>query len=160
MPRISEQVLVPYDPALMYELVRDVRRYPEFIKWVKKLDVSNEVHCDTHYSCSADVAIQFKGFGETFSTEVMGHPDKNIIDVKLRRGPFRHLRNRWQFDLHEDRATRVHFFMDYEFQNPVLSLLARANARLAADRIIEAFRTEAHRRHGPKSVTRSEPGSY
>jgi len=144
----------------MYELVRDVRRYPEFIKWVKKLSVSNEVRSEVSYSCAAEVAVEFKGFGETFSTDVFGNPSTHTIDVKLRRGPFRHLRNRWQFDRYDEQSTRVHFFIDYEFQNPVLRLLARANARIAADRIIEAFRAEAHRRYGSKPVTQSEPGSY
>jgi len=61
------------------------------------------------------------------------------------------LRNRWQFDPREDGKTRVHCFIDYEFKNPVLSLLARANTRLAVELIIDAFRDEADRRFAAPS---------
>jgi coenzyme Q-binding protein COQ10 len=91
-------------------------------------------------------SVHFKGFDERFSTHVKGDPEARKIEVKLERGPFRHLRNRWQFDPRGDGKTRVHCFIDYEFKNPVLGLLARTNTRLAIEKIIDAFRAEADRR--------------
>jgi coenzyme Q-binding protein COQ10 len=95
--------------------------------------------------------VGFRGFEERFSTHVIGDPDKCQIDVSLDRGPFRHLRNQWRFEQMPDGQTAIHFLIDYEFRNPVLRMLAKANTRLAVDRIIASFMSEADRRYGKPS---------
>ncbi len=132
----------------MYELVKDIRRYPEFIRWIHRMQVSGEAEEHDQYTCTSEVDVRFKGFDERFSTHIKADRAARRIEVSLVRGPFRHLRNRWQFDPQDDGRTRVHFFIDYEFRNPLLGLLARANSRLAVERIIAAFRAEADRRYG------------
>lgn len=147
MPRVSEQVLIPHNADDLYGLVLDIRRYPEFIKWITRVSVAHEHGDRDHsYTCLGTASVHFSGFDEQFSTHVKGDREARKIDVRLERGPFRHLRNRWQFDPREDGKTRVHCFIDYEFKNPVLRLLARANSRLAVEKIIDAFRVEADRR--------------
>lgn len=147
MPKVSEQVLIPHSAENLYELVRDVRRYPEFIRWITNIAVSEETgEANTAYACLGTASVHFKGFDEAFSTHVEADPVARRIDVKLARGPFRHLRNRWQFDPREDGKTRVHCYIDYEFKNPILGLLARSNSGLAVEKIIGAFRAEADRR--------------
>ena len=147
MPKVSEQVLIPHSADNLYELVRDIRRYPEFIKWIRTVAVDQEQgSADGPYSCLGTASVHFKGFDEQFSTFVNADPFARKIEVKLQRGPFRHLRNRWQFDPRDENKTRVHCFIDYEFKNPVLGLLARTNSRLAVEKIIGAFRAEADRR--------------
>ncbi len=147
MPRVSEQVLIPHSADNLYELVRDIRRYPEFIRWIRNVDVSEETGtADGPYACLGTASVHFKGFDEQFSTHVTADPAARKITVNLKRGPFRHLRNRWQFDPRDETRTRVHCFIDYEFKNPVLGLLARTNTRMAIERIIGAFRDEADRR--------------
>jgi coenzyme Q-binding protein COQ10 len=157
MPKVSEQVLIPHSADNLYELVRDIRRYPEFIKWIRAVSVSDEQGvAHEPYSCLGEANVYFKGFDERFATYVTADPAARRIDVKLARGPFRHLRNRWQFDPRDDGRTRVHCFIDYEFKNPVLSLLARTNSRLAVELIIDAFRAEADRRFAAQPPP--EPG--
>lgn len=147
MPKVSEQVLIPHTADNLYHLVRDIRRYPEFIKWINAIEVSDETPEDADlYSCLGLASVTFQGFNERFTTQVEANPATRQINVRLVQGPFRHLRSRWQFDPREDGRTRVHCFIDYEFKNPVLRLVARANSRLAAELIIDAFRTEADRR--------------
>ncbi len=149
MPRLSEQILIPYSPDDLYSLVKDIRRYPEFIKWIQSIQVSNEATTGQTYNCIGEVSVRFKGFEERFTTRVKADPVKRSIDVWHVRGPFRHLRNRWQLDPQGNKGTRVHFFVDYEFNSPVLGLLARANTRLAVIKIMQAFRAEADRRFKP-----------
>ena len=153
MPRVSEQVLIPHDADDLYGLVLDIRRYPEFIKWITRVEVAQEQGDRTDsYTCLGSASVRFSGFDEKFATYVKGDPIARKIDVKLESGPFRHLRNRWQFDPREDGKTRVHCFIDYEFKNPVLRLLARTNSRLAGEKIIDAFRIEANRRFAKPKV--------
>lgn len=147
MPKVAEQIVIPHSAENLYELVRDIRRYPDFIRWIRKVEVSQEQEdADRNYSCVGTASVHFKGFDETFSTNVKGDPAGLKIEVALARGPFRHLRNRWQFDPRDDGTTRVHCFIDYEFRNPILGLLARTNTRLAIEKIMGAFKTEADRR--------------
>ncbi len=148
MPKVAEQVLIAHSAEHLYELVRDIRRYPEFIRWITKINVTEEAgDAASAYTCLGTAAVHFKGFDESFSTHVKADPDARRIDVNLAKGPFRHLRNRWQFDPREDGKTRVHCFIDYEFKNPILGLLARSNTRLAITKIMGAFTAEADRRH-------------
>lgn len=146
MPKVSEQLLIPHDAGQLFELVRDIRRYPEFIRWIQKMRVSDETDMPDVYTCVGEADVHFKGFDETFSTHVKAEKLQRRIEVTLARGPFRHLKNRWQFDPQGEKRTRVHFYIDYEFKNPILGLLARTNSRLAVDKIMEAFRAEADRR--------------
>lgn len=147
MPKVSEQVLLPHSADDLYQLVRDIRRYPEFIRWITRVKVSEETGDATSaYSCLGQASVHFKGFDEVFSTYVKGDPEARQIDVSLARGPFRRLKNRWVFDPKESGKTRVHCFIDYEFRNPILNLVARANTRLAIEKIMSAFSAEADRR--------------
>ncbi|MEO1553558.1 MAG: type II toxin-antitoxin system RatA family toxin [Pseudomonadota bacterium] len=147
MPRVSEQVLIPHNADNLYELVRDIRRYPEFIRWIRSVEVSQEDgDAQGPYACLGTASVHFKGFDEQFSTHVAADPAGRKIEVTLKRGPFRHLRNRWQFDPRDETKTRVHCFIDYEFKNPILGLLARTNTRMAIEKIMGAFRAEADRR--------------
>ena len=148
MPRLSEQVLIPHAADDVFSVVQDIRRYPEFIRWVKRMQVRDETVAGDVYSCVGEVDVTFKGFDERFSTRVVADRARRTVKVDLVKGPFRHLRNRWQLDPREGEATRVHFFIDYEFRNPVLGLLARTNTRYAVSQIMEAFRGEARRRFG------------
>ncbi len=148
MPRLSEQVLIPHDADNLYDLVRDIRQYPQFIRWIERMKVMDEMDQNGVYSCTGEVDVHFKGFDERFSTRVSANHASRRVDVSLIEGPFRHLRNRWHLDAVEPKRTRVHFYIDYEFRNPVLRLLARTNSRLAVDRIMTAFRSEADRRFG------------
>ena len=148
MPRLSEQILIPHSAENLFGLVKDIRRYPEFIRWIKRLQVNDEQEVDGIYSCRGISDVTFKGFDERFSTTVKADPTQRRIEVALERGPFRHLRNSWQFDPQGDGRTRVHFFIDYEFKNPILGLVARANTRMAVEKIMAAYRAEADRRFG------------
>ena len=47
-------------------------------------------------------------------------------------------------------GTVIDFFIDYEFRNPVLSLLAKANTTLAVNKIMKSFIEEADRRYGER----------
>ena len=50
----------------------------------------------------ADMTVGYKAIRETFTSQVVLRPDKNLIDVRYIDGPFRHLENRWTFEPTED----------------------------------------------------------
>ena len=133
MPRVSEQVLIPHSADNLYELVRDIRRYPEFIRWIRNVEVSEENGAaDEPYACLGKASVHFKGFDEQFSTYVTADPSARKITVNLKRGPFRHLRNRWQFDPRDEAFWRV----------PILAWPSNGSLARFVPKPIDAFASE------------------
>ncbi|MEM1389483.1 MAG: type II toxin-antitoxin system RatA family toxin [Pseudomonadota bacterium] len=147
MPKLSKSIQVRHSPEDMYALVRDVRSYPRFIKWIQTLTVRNERTQNGLYKCTGTALVGFRGIVETFATDIVGNPEICQIDVNLARGPFRHLRNQWRFIKNDKGSTDIQFYIDYEFRNPILRMLARSNTDLAVEKIMAAFSAEADRRY-------------
>jgi coenzyme Q-binding protein COQ10 len=141
-----ETVVLPYRAGDLFDLASDVARYPEFIPWIKALKVSDRRDGEGRMQCRAEASVGFKGFSETFVTDVDARRDGFAIDVSLVRGPFRKLRNTWRMAAQGD-TTRVDFSIEFEFRNFVLQALADANRAYAVRRVIDAFVKEAGRRY-------------
>ncbi len=137
---------LPYRPKDLFELASDVGRYPEFVTWIRSLKVSDRRETETGVTCRAEVSVGFKGFHETFVTDVEARRPELAIDVRLVRGPFRKLSNSWRFAT-VPTGSRVEFAIQFEFRNFVLQTLADANKTYAIKRVIEAFVAEAGRRY-------------
>jgi coenzyme Q-binding protein COQ10 len=143
------QVLeLPYRPEDLFDLAADVAHYPDFIKWIRTLRLLGEEEEEQgRVRCRAEVTVGFKGFTETFVTDVDARRPELAIDVSLVRGPFRKLSNAWRF-APTARGARVEFSIAFEFRNFVLQALADANKTYAVKRVIDAFVAEAGQRYG------------
>jgi len=148
VPEHHQSLDVPYTPGQLFELVSDIGRYPEFIKWIKALRVSAPRTENGLHTCVGEAVVGFKGFTESFSTAVEAHAANRTVRVKLVRGPFRKLENAWQFRDNGQGGATIDFRIDYEFSNMILRALASANRDAAIDRIMSAFLDEAKRRYG------------
>lgn len=141
-----ETLELPFRPEELFDLASDVERYPEFISWLKSLRVSDHCVEGGRTRCRAEATVGFKGFHETFVTDVDARRDDLAIDVGLVRGPFRKLRNTWRF-APSGEGSRVDFLIEFEFRNFVLQALADANKAYAVRRVIDSFVKEAGRRY-------------
>lgn len=141
-----ETLELPYRPEDLFDLAADVGRYPEFITWIQSLKVVSEEETATRMRCRAEVTAGFKGFRETFVTDVDARTPELAIDVTLVRGPFKKLSNTWRFRPGPEGAC-VEFVIQFEFRNFVLQALADANKSHAVKRVIDAFISEAARRY-------------
>jgi len=141
-------VRIPHAADDVFELVSDIRRYPEFIKWIRSMKVTERPDDGVVRRYRGEADVGFKGFSEAFATDVSANSEAREIKVELAHGPFKRLRNHWKLKPDGAGATHIDFFIDYEFRNPVLALLARANTDLAVNKIMSAFKAEADRRFG------------
>lgn len=141
-----ETLELPFRSEDLFDLAADVERYPEFITWIRALKVSDRRSEDGRSRCRAEATVGFKGFNETFVTDVDARRGELAIDVSLVRGPFRKLRNTWRL-APSVTGTRVDFLIEFEFRNFVLQALADANKTYAIRRVIDAFVKEAGRRY-------------
>lgn len=141
-----EALDLPYKPDDLFDLASGVERYPEFITWMQSLKLLSAEATEDGRRCRAEVTVGFKGFRETFVTDVAAKRSTMSIDVSLVRGPFRKLSNTWRLSP-SPTGSRVDFAIQFEFRNFVLQALADANKTYAVKRVIDCFIAEAGRRY-------------
>lgn len=152
MPKHSETRRMPYAPEQMYDLVADVRRYPEFLPWVTALRVRSE----NETAMVADMVVGFKGLRETFTSRVEKHrPDH--IHVDYVDGPLKHLRNDWKFRPDGQGGCMVEFSVDFAFKSRVFEMLAGQVFDRALRRMISAFEERAARLYPAASSSGDSP---
>ena len=74
MPHHHERRSLPHSAAQMYDLVADVKRYPEFLPWVSAIRIRK----DAEDEMLADMIVGFKALRETFSSRVVKTPKSSI----------------------------------------------------------------------------------
>jgi len=135
--------LLPFDPDDLFSLVADVEAYPEFVPWVSSLRVWNRTAPqDGVASLDAEARVGFAMVREVFATRVRIDAPRRVIEVSLLYGPFRRLRNRWEF-LPTPEGTRIEFEIDFEFKSRLLDALLAANLQRAAEKLVGCFEARA-----------------
>lgn len=145
--RLHERMRIRHRPEDVFELVSDVRRYPQFIKYLSALRVRNERTEGAMTHLEAEAVARYRFVTEHFTTAVALDRDVLGVEVSLIEGPFRTLQNSWVFHRLGDGSTLVDFMIDFEFSNPLLQMLLAANKERAVHFIIDAFRSEADKRY-------------
>ena len=145
MPKHSETRHLPYTPEQMFDMVADVKRYPEFLPWVTAMRVRQ----DSDTATLADMIVGFKGLRETFTSKVeKTRPDH--IHVEYIEGPLKYLHNDWKFRS-EEGGCAVDFAVDFQFKNRMFEMLAGQVFGVALRRMIGAFEDRAKVLYGSKS---------
>ena len=153
MPRHQETRHLPYSAEQMFDLVADVKRYPEFLPWVQAMRVRKDGPGET----VADMIVGFKGLRETFTSRVeKARPGRIAVDYVD--GPLKYLRNEWRFRPEGD-GCAVDFMVDFEFKNRVFEMLAGQVFGTALRRMIGAFEARAAALYGAGSAAGAGAGS-
>ncbi|HYE47918.1 MAG TPA: SRPBCC family protein [Caulobacter sp.] len=135
--------ILPYEPALLFQLVGDVEQYPKFVPWVTGMRVWNRRDAEPGVTqLDAEAAVTFTFLREKFATRVRRDSNAAVIEVNLLYGPFRKLRNRWAFVPHAD-GCEVTFEIDFEFKVPMLDRLLAANFDTAVAKLMKCFEDRA-----------------
>ncbi len=143
--------ILPYAPAQLAELVADVRAYPEFVPWVTAMRTwSPREEAPGVSLVDAEASVGFSFLKERFSTWVRHDRNRDVVEVGLIRGPFRHLKNRWEF-LPAAGGTRVEFMIDFAFRSRLLDGMLQANFDRAVGRLMGCFEARAAKLYGPKA---------
>ncbi len=142
MPTHAEKRIFRYRPEQMFELVADVRRYPEFLPWC----VGARVLTRTETEIVADLTIGFKMFRESFRSRVaLQRPGQ--VGVTYEKGPFRYLNNTWTFTPHPQ-GCEVDFFVDFEFSSALLQAVIGVVFNEAVRVMVGAFERRARVLYG------------
>ena len=148
MPTHSETRILPYTPQQMYDLVADVRRYPEFLPWCAAARIRSTTPAGPGVEVmEADLVISFKVFRERFGSRVTLYPDEMKIDTEYLDGPFRYMKSNWAF-AEAQGGCEVRFFVDFEFKNAILQGIIGVVFNEAMQRIVRAFEQRAASLYG------------
>jgi coenzyme Q-binding protein COQ10 len=142
MPRFETTRKVKHAPKVMFDLVADVERYPEFVPMCTSLNVRRRSEQSGITTLIADMSIGYKMIRETFTTRVELDNENLAIRVTYIDGPFKHLENRWTF-LPDAAGSGVRFFIDYEFKSRTFQMLAGAVFEQVFRKMAEAFEARA-----------------
>jgi coenzyme Q-binding protein COQ10 len=145
MPKHAETRHLPYTREQMFDMVADVKRYPEFLPWVSAMRVRQ----DSETATLADMIVGFKGLREAFTSKVeKAWPDH--IHVEYIDGPLKYLHNDWTFRS-EPGGCAVDFAVDFQFKNRMFEMLAGQVFGVALRRMIGAFEDRAKVLYGSSS---------
>jgi coenzyme Q-binding protein COQ10 len=153
MPQYETTRRVAHSPENMFALVADVEKYPQFLPMCEALSVRSRREREGISLLVADMTVGYKAIRETFTSQVVLRPDKNLIDVRYVDGPFKHLENRWTFEPADDGGCIIHFFITYEFRSRILGAMMGAMFDRAFRKFAEAFEKRADEVYGGKVAT-------
>ncbi|GBF57157.1 ribosome association toxin RatA [Candidatus Phycosocius bacilliformis] len=146
MSRFETRELLPFRPDDLLDLVSDVPAYARFLPWVKAARVSQVRPLDRGRTFIGEAVVGYKAFRTQFSTHVDVDHVARTISTRLINGPFSSLNCVWAFNP-TDSGTLVDLTLDFEFSEPFLADLLRANMNKAVSRLMDAFTAEAKRRY-------------
>lgn len=141
-----ERRILPYTAEELFDLVIDIKHYPEFIPWVRGMRVREK----TDKMITADLAVGYKMYAERFTSKVtFTRPHK--IHVDYIKGPLKQLSNDWSFMDLPDGKCEVDFYVQFSFKSKIMQSLANQFFDVALSRMINAFEKEAKKRYGDRS---------
>lgn len=143
MPHHHEQRILPHSASQMFDLVADVKSYPEFLPWVSAIRIRK----NDEREMLADMVVGFKSLRETFSSRVLKTPKSSIV-VDYLDGPMKHLHNAWQFADLPEGGSSVDFTVDFSFRNKVFEALAGQFFDSALRKMTSAFIERADKLYG------------
>lgn len=143
MPHIAETRVLPFSPEQMFDLVADVRRYPEFLPWV----VATRIKSDHETEMVADMMVGFNALREKFTSRVRKDRAR-ALTVEYLDGPMKSLNNAWTFAPEGDGGCRIDFVVDFTFRNALFEKIAGQYLDRAFRKMVAAFETRAEKLYG------------
>ncbi len=137
----------------MFDLVADIRAYPQFLPWVAGM----RVRAQEGNVVTADMIVGFRALRESFTTRVtLDRPRQIHIDYVS--GPLKYLRNDWFFS-DVEQGCEIDFTVDFAFHNRVFEKLAGAFFHEAFRRMVAAFEKRAGVIYATPSLSGSSSSS-
>lgn len=146
MPVINQQRRLAWSAEEMFDLVADVKRYPEFLPWV----VATRIKSDSETEMVADMMVGFSALREKFTSRVIKERPHRIA-VEYLDGPLKRLSNTWEFRAEEDGGCVIDFNVDFTFRSAILEALAGQYLDRAFRKMVAAFETRAEKVYGSRS---------
>lgn len=147
---VSRSSLLPYSVKKMYDVIVDVRSYPEFLNWCSGMEIISE----SGDELVAKLIISYGKLKFSFTTRNT-MIDNQQVSIQLVKGPFSKLSGQWILYQLNDSACKVSLEMDFKFDNMIAQkLFGRAFQSIIAAQL-DAFHNRARQLYGDSTSTKS-----
>jgi ribosome-associated toxin RatA of RatAB toxin-antitoxin module len=138
MTTVQKSALVRFPAHLMFELVEDIKSYPQFLPWCR----SSRILRRSGDVVDAELEIARGGFHKSFATRnTLLAPQE--IRMSLLNGPFSHLEGLWTFTPLREDASKISLDLEFEMSGKVASLAFGAIFNQICSTMVGAFSERA-----------------
>jgi ribosome-associated toxin RatA of RatAB toxin-antitoxin module len=121
MPYVKKSRTVPFVLSDIYDVVFDIESYPKLLSFIRKVKILERKSSFITARVSVGLPVL------TFSYDCLIEFKKNdYIKITLVSGPFKKLNALWKFEKINEKETKIDYFLDSEFQNPIVEMTAGA----------------------------------
>ncbi len=138
MTTINRSALLPYTAQQMFDLVNDIERYPDFLPWCRSAEVTSS---EPDRIC-ASIEIAHGSLHKSFTTCNRLQSGK-MIEMRLERGPFKHLEGFWRFEELGECACKVNLDLEFEFSNRLIGMALGPIFTQITSSLVDAFSKRA-----------------
>ena len=135
----EEKRIISHTPQNLYNLVSDVKKYPEFLPWCLGARVKNLLQNEF----DADLIIGFKIYKEVYSSQILLDPNNYKIIVNYKDGPFEYLHNYWIFK-ENSAGCEIEFMVEFKFKSIFLQTVMESLFSEAVKKMVKAFESRAN----------------
>lgn len=147
MKQVHRHAIVLYSAEKMFDLVNDVKRYPEFLPWCSAAKILSA----TEQEMLASITIAKGHLQQTFSTRnTLLRPQ--CIRMTLVDGPFENLSGEWQFVAMTEHACKVSLDLVFSFAKNFAQMAIGKTFDRAADSLVDAFCKRARDLYEPRKI--------
>jgi ribosome-associated toxin RatA of RatAB toxin-antitoxin module len=143
MREVKRSALVSQPPAVVFALINDIERYPEFLPWCAHARVVSR----SERQIIATLGVRQGGFAGEFTTKNTLTPDTGVL-MQLLDGPFRMLNGQWLLEPIGSGGCRVDFEVAFEFKSRLTGMLFEPLFAQTIGSLVEAFVQRARAQAG------------
>ena len=138
MKKIYKEEDINIDIETIFNLINDIKSYPNYLPWCTKTEVSEE----SDNSIIGKIFISKSFINWNFSTKNTIKKNESI-SLELVDGPFESLTGKWLFSSINQFNTRVSLDIDYKFKSSIIELSIEPIFTSIMNSILKSFIQEA-----------------
>jgi ribosome-associated toxin RatA of RatAB toxin-antitoxin module len=136
-------MIVPYSTEQMYQLVNDIKSYPDFLPWCVKSTILSESEDEVR----ATLVLSYGGLKKAFTT--CNRLQKNkIIEIRLVDGPLSQLEGFWRFETVSATSSKIVLDLEFEIAHKLFNLPFQAIFHQISNSLVDAFIERADKVYG------------
>lgn len=135
--------LLPYHRDDIFDLVLDVKRYPEFLPWCTAAHIIPRNDPDP-LCFNAVLMLSYYGLREQFTSTITANAEKNWIRIEATGQSLQQLKGMWCFEAMDNQtSTQVNLRLDWTFRLRLFDHLAARKMSSIAAMMCHAFEKRA-----------------
>lgn len=143
MTEIRRSALVAHTPEQMFDVVRDVRAYPQFLPWCSASTLVSE----TDNELVGGLEVSRGGIRQSLTTR-NEFERPHYMTLELIEGPFSRFAGKWEFDALGDVGCKVSLNLVFEVDSKLMNVAFGKLFNSVADRLVDAFCERADQLYG------------